>query len=58
MDNTKNETCKALEACFEVITNISEYEVVEEILIEEEEVGSKKEESENQSDQAKKGGHY
>lgn len=42
MDNPKNETCKDLEAGFEVIANIFEDEVVEEVLIEEDEVGYNK----------------
>lgn len=40
MDNLKNETCKALETSFELITNRGEDEIVEEDLIEEEEVGT------------------
>ena len=47
VDNPKNETCKALEAGFEVITNIGKDEVMEEVLIEKDEKVSEKEESEN-----------
>ena len=35
MDNPKNETCKALETSFQVITNRGEDEIVEEDFIEE-----------------------
>lgn len=52
IDNPKNETCKALKADFEVITNICKDKVVEEVLIEKDKVELEKEESENQSDQA------
>lgn len=55
MDNPKNETCKTLEAVFEVINNMGKEKIMEEAVIEEEEVGTEKEESKNQSDQAEKG---
>lgn len=40
MDNPKNETYNALEVGFKVITNICKDEVVEEVLIEKDELGS------------------
>lgn len=55
MDNPKNETCKALETGFEVITNRGGDEIVGEDLREKEEVETEKEESKNHSDQAEKG---
>lgn len=55
MDNPKSETCKDVESGFEVITNISEDEILEKDLIGGEEMGTEKEESKNQSDEAKKG---
>lgn len=48
VDNPKNETCKALETSFKVITNICEDDVMKEVLIEEDALGSKNEESETQ----------
>lgn len=54
MDNSKNETCKDLETCFEVITNRGEDEIMEEDLIEEEKLGAEKDDSKNHSDQVEK----
>lgn len=55
VDNPKNESCKVVEIGFEVITNKGEYEIVEEVLMEKEEVRTEKEESKNKGDQKETG---
>ncbi|XP_050892563.1 uncharacterized protein LOC127098101 [Lathyrus oleraceus] len=55
VDNPKNDSCKAIEKGFEVITKKGENEIVEEDLIEKEEVRIEKKESNNLGDQEEKG---